>query len=104
MSWLRESENGEGYEFRCPREYEAQALEYAAPCAVLVDFAKLRCPVKVIGADPTLPYWYLPTLDLSHILTVDYDFLPDATHLMQLEQPEACAALMREFIDRNGST
>ena len=101
---LRESENGEGYELRCPREYEAQVLEYAAPYAVLVDFAKLRCPVKVIGADPTLPYSYLPTLDLSHILTVDYDFLPDATHLMQLEQPEACAALMREFIDRNGST
>ena len=96
---LRECENGEGYELRCPREYEAQVVEYAAPYAVLVDFATFHCPIKVLGADPTLPYSYLPTLDLSHILTVDYDFLPEATHLMQIEQPAECAAAMREFID-----
>jgi len=81
---LRERENGEGYELRCPREFEAQVTEYAAPYAVLVDFATFHCPIKVIGADPTLPYSYLPTLDLSHILTVDYDFLPETTHLLQV--------------------
>jgi len=98
---LRECENGEGYELRCPREFEAQVTEYAAPYAVLVDFATFHCPIKVIGADPTLPYSYLPTLDLSHILTVDYDFLPETTHLLQVEQPEECAAELREFIQRN---
>ena len=98
---LRERENGEGYELRCPREFEAQVTEYAAPYAVLVDFATFHCPIKVIGADPTLPYSYLPTLDLSHILTVDYDFLPETTHLLQVEQPEECAAELREFIQRN---
>ena len=98
---LRECENGEGYELRCPREFEAQVTEYAAPYAVLVDFATFHCPIKVIGADPTLPYSYLPTLDLSHILTVDYDFLPETTHLLQVEQPEECVAELREFIRRN---
>ena len=98
---LRECENGEGYELRCPREFEAQVTEYAAPYAVLVDFATFHCPIKVIGADPTLPYSYLPTLDLSHILTVDYDFLPETTHLLQVEQPEECAAELREFIQKN---
>ena len=98
---LRERENGEGYELRCPREFEVQVTEYAAPYAVLVDFATFHCPIKVIGADPTLPYSYLPTLDLSHILTVDYDFLPETTHLLQVEQPEECAAELREFIKRN---
>lgn len=98
---LRECENGEGYELRCPREFEAQVTEYAAPYAVLVDFATFHCPIKVIGADPTLPYSYLPTLDLSHILTVDYDFLPETTHLLQVEQPEECAAELREFVQRN---
>ena len=96
---LRECADGEGYELRCPREYEAQIVDYAAPYAVLVDFAAFRCPIKVIGADPTLPYSYLPTLDLSHMLAVNYDFLPETTHLLQLEQPEECAALMREFLD-----
>ena len=33
----------------------------------------LQCPTKVIGADPTLPFSYLPTMDLSDMLSVDYD-------------------------------
>ena len=28
------------------------------------------------------------------------DFVPDTTHFMQLEQPEACVAVMLEFLDR----
>ena len=96
---LRESEDGDGYVLRCPPECEAQLVDYARAFAVLVDFEALRCPTKVIGADPTLPYSYLPTMDLSNILTVDYDFVPEATHFLQLEQPEECVAAMREFID-----
>ena len=99
---LRESADGDGYELRCPRDYEAQIIQYAAPFAMMVELDKVRCPTKVIGADPTLPYSYLPTLDLSHILTVDYDFVPETTHFLQLEQPESCVAIMREFLDRHG--
>lgn len=95
---LRASENNGGFELRCPPEYEAQIVDYASPYAVLVDFRKFHCPIKVIGADPTLPYSYLPTLDLSDILSVDYDFLPDATHFLPLEKPEECAAVVRDFI------
>lgn len=96
---LRESDDGMAFELRCPREYEAQVVTYASTFAVLVDFDSLECPTKVIGADPTLPYSYLPTLDLSDVFTVGYDFVPDATHFLQLERPEECAELMREFID-----
>ena len=98
-STLRESPDGEGFELRCPREYEAQIIDYASVFGAFIDFAKVRCPVKVLGADPTLPYSYLPSLNLSDISSVDYDFLPDATHMLQLEQPEECVAVMREFID-----
>ena len=97
---LRELEDGEGFELRCPREYEAQIVDYAAIFAVAVDFGAFHCPVKVLGADPTLPYSYLPTIDLSDIYGVDYDFLPESTHLLQLEQPELCVAEMREFLRR----
>ena len=96
---LREDLEGDGYELRCPREYEAQIVDYANVYAVSVEFGEIRCPVKVIGADPTIPYSYLPTLDLSDILSVDYDFLPDATHFLQLEKPAECAAMLREFLD-----
>ena len=63
-----------------------------------MDFETLSCPTKVVGADPTLPYSYLPTFDMTHVLTVDYDFIPDATHFLPLENPEACAAATREFV------
>ncbi len=95
---LRESTSGQGYELRCPREFEAQMIQFARTFAVLVDFDDLACPTKVIGADPTLPYSYLPTLDPGDVFTVDYDFLPDATHFLQLEQPQHCAALLEEFL------
>ncbi len=99
---LREAADGSGFELRCPREHEAQIIAHARIFAVLVDFEALRCPTKVIGADPTLPYSYLPTLDLSDMMTVDYDFLPDATHFLQLEQPAECVAAMRGFLEQAG--
>ena len=97
---LRPAADGESYELRCPREYEAQIVEHANVFAVLVDFDEIACPVKVIGADPTLPYSYLPTLDLSDMLSVDYDFVPDTTHLLQVEMPEKCVAAMLDFLER----
>ncbi len=96
---LRKSATGEGYELRCPRDYEAQLIYYARAFTVWVDLEKLGCPTKVIGADPVLPYSFLPTFELSHISSVDYDFLPDATHFLQIEQPEACVAAVREFME-----
>lgn len=99
---LRESDGEEGYELRCPREYEAQIIAYVRTFAFLVDFGDLPCPTKVIGSDPMLPYAYLPTFNLSHIETVDYDFIPDTTHFLQLERPVECARAMRRFLEDRG--
>lgn len=96
---LRVDDNEPGYVLRCPREYEAQIVEYAGIYAVLVDFETYVCPTKVIGADPLLPSSYLPTLELSDTVNVDYDFLPDATHFLQMEKPDECVNALLEFID-----
>ena len=95
---LRQSADGEAYELRCPREYEAQLMDYTRSFFPLVDLESLACPTKIVGADPTLPYSYLPTFDLSNVMKVDYDFIPEATHLLQLERPGECAAAVREFL------
>ena len=97
---LRESKSGGGYELRCPREYEAQIMDYARIFAIAVDLGSFLCPVKVLGADPTLPYSYMPTMNLSDVYGVDYDFLPDATHLLHLERPAECVRAVREFVRR----
>ena len=65
---------------------------------MLADLSSLSCPTKVIGADPMQPTAYLPTSSLNHVLTIDYDFLPEATHLLQLERPAECFKLVREFL------
>ncbi|MXV86694.1 MAG: alpha/beta hydrolase [Acidimicrobiales bacterium] len=99
---LRESSDDPGYELRCPRDHEAQIIAYVRLFAVLIDFNALECPTKVIGADPTLPFSFLPTLDLSEMATVDYDFLPDTSHFLQFEQPTACADAVRRFLKSTG--
>lgn len=99
---LRRSADGQAYELRCPRDYEARIMEASRKFAPLLELSILSCPTKVVGADPSVPYSYLPTFDLSHIEGLDYDFLPDSTHLLQLEQPAECAALLREFLAGKG--
>ena len=95
---LRQSPNSNDYELKCPPAYEAQIAAYAGVLAVMVDFKQLDCQIKVIGADPTLPFAFLPAADFGDILTVDYDFLPDTTHFLQLEQPCACRDAVLEFL------
>ncbi len=98
---LRPSANGEDYELRCPRDYEAQIMDYVRGFSPLADLATLACPTKVIGADPTLPFAYLPALNLRDVMAVEYDFLPETTHYLQLETPEECVAVVREFLEQN---
>ncbi|MCY3819371.1 MAG: alpha/beta hydrolase [Gammaproteobacteria bacterium] len=97
---LRKAAGGAHYELRCPPEYEARIVDYVRGYAGMVDFENLPCHIKVLGADPTLPFAYLPTFDLMQMETVDYDFLPEATHYLQLEKPAECVAAMREYLDR----
>ena len=99
---LRRSESGEGYELRCPREYEAQLMDYCRSFFPLLDLDLLVCPTKFIGSDPTMPHAYLPALDLRLATALDYDFIPESTHLLPLEKPEECAAVTREFLKRHG--
>lgn len=101
LTTLQDAADGKGYELRCPPDYEAQIIDYTRMFSPLMDFKDLHCPTKAICADPTLPYSYLPTIDMSDILNVDYDFLPDTSHFLQLEQPEECIAAMREFLEQD---
>ena len=99
---LRRSADGEGYELRCPPAYEAQAVEFLCAYAVLVDLDAMDCPVKVVGADPTVPFSYLPSFDPRLVVKVDYDFLPEVGHHVPLEAPRRCHALSLEFIESCG--
>ncbi len=89
-----------GYEPRCPREFEAQVLEYITSYASLADIGDLPIPTKVIGSDPTLPFSFLPSFDLRSLSSVDYEFIPETTHFLQIEQPGECARIVRKFLEQ----
>ena len=99
---LRRAAPGPGYELCCPRDYEAQVNKFVFIWSMTVDFGIVPCPVKVIGADPTVSHTYMPTMNLAEIARLDYDFVPDTSHLLQIEQPKACADLALDFLDAHG--
>ena len=99
---LRWDSEARGFVLRCPRSYEALIIDYCSVYAVLVNFEELRCPVRVLGADPTLDYTYLPSFRLDEMMACSYDFVPDTTHLLFLEKPDACAAQLVEFLEDVG--
>ena len=89
-------------ELRCPPAFEAKILATMPGFLRMVDPNAFRLPVKVIGADPAIPSYFLPPCDLSSARCVDFEFLPGTTHLAQLEQPGECARLTIEFLRQIG--
>ena len=95
---LRPAADGDGYELGCPRELEARLWDSFYPFAQTVDFDAIACPIKVIGSDPTVSNSFLPSTEMPELMRLDYDFVPETTHLLQLERPRACAAFTLEYL------
>ena len=95
---LRPTADGTSQELRCPREYEARIYEQGFEYAASVELETPKCPVKVIGSDPATPHTFMPSVDMHEILALDYDFVPETSHFLQLEEPEECAAIAMQFI------
>ena len=88
-----------GFTLCCPPAFEAKIFEESMAWSTRVDFDRIRCRLRVIGGDPMVPFSFLPGADLKEIAKLDYDFLPDATHFLQLEEPGECALMLRDFLD-----
>ena len=99
---LRAVDGDSGFVLRCPREYEARVCEQGYRYAATVDVEAIPCPVKVIGSDPLAQHSFLPTVAMNEIVALNYDFVPETTHFLQLEEPEECIATLLEFIGEDG--
>ena len=99
----RLADDGSNYVLRCPPEYEARIAEQGCRYATSVDADALTCPVKVIGSDPVMPHSYMPTVSMKEILALNYDFIPDTTHFLQLEEPEACVSAILSIKGKDGA-
>ena len=99
---LRPLSDGQEYEPCCPPEWEAHVFKWGFAYSVDPAPKNFRCPVKVIGGDPTLSFSFLPSASLEGIIGFEYDFVPETTHFLQLEDPDECVTTMVGFLEQKG--
>lgn len=99
------ADGGEGYELCCPREHEAQVFESFLDSTFELALGSFPCPLKLIGADPTVPEPFPPAVALRELAGrcgLNYDYVPETTHFLQIEKPEECVDIMLSFLARHG--
>jgi pimeloyl-ACP methyl ester carboxylesterase len=93
--------DGGGWSLSCPPVLEASMYEQGIPLDLWPRRNRFPGPVKLIGADPER-YQASPTALSNRALAdaggFDYVAIPDTSHLLQFEAPEACAEIVREFL------
>ena len=98
---VRSTTKGGGYELRCPRALEAQVYAYFFVWLMMLELETVSCPLKVIGSDLTVRNSFMPSMSLTELVALEYDFVPDASHFLQFEQPEECARRTLDFLARH---
>lgn len=98
--------NGEAWHLACPPGFEAQVFEISPIAERWPTLARVDVPVQIVVGDRE--NHYAPILiDVGLLLAESYGFgqqeLSGTTHFMQLEAPERCAALARDFARQHPS-
>jgi pimeloyl-ACP methyl ester carboxylesterase len=97
---LRRAREG-GWELRCPGGLEASMYAQGIGLDLWPAARDFPGPVKLIGGDPERERPD-PTAFSNRALALeggyDYQAVPGTGHLLQLEAPAACAAVVREFL------
>ena len=85
----------------CPRSLEASIYRDNHRLNLWPHARDYGGPVKLIAADPTVQHPGVPALAnrlLAETQGYDYEVIPDAGHMLQLEQPHACRRAMLSFL------
>jgi pimeloyl-ACP methyl ester carboxylesterase len=104
-SVLRPAPDRDGYTLVCAPENEAAIYAEALTLNLWPRPDEFGGPVKLIGADPGMR-GAPPTAATNQALGLengyDYDFVPGAGHLLQIEKPAECVRLVEEFLAKCG--
>lgn len=96
---------GAGWELVCPREREASMYLRGIDLALWPQRQDLPIPLVLIGADPDCAYPAATALSnraLAREGGFDYRAIPGTSHLLQLEEPAACAEAALSALTRLG--
>jgi pimeloyl-ACP methyl ester carboxylesterase len=89
-----EGRNGADWALACPRECEASMYRQGINLGLWPAQREVPVPVTLIGADPDREYPAATALSNRALAAdggFDYEPIRGSSHLMQLEQPAACA-------------
>src|SRR5690606_35966843 len=94
------SGDGGGWTLSCDPEQEAKIFASNDDTTLWSWLDEVDFPLRLLCADPDVPGVQPPAaIDraLARAFGLDYVCVPDTTHFLQLERPDLCAALTREF-------
>ncbi len=104
-SVLRKNPSGQGYVLVCAPENEASIYQQAMTLNLWPAAKEFGGPVKLIGADPTAkgaPASAVANQALGIEGGYDYSYIEGTGHLLQIERPEECFRITKEFLARHG--
>lgn len=97
---------GGGFELVCPGEYEARIYEQNAQLDSYAALGAMRGRVAILGADPHAPRALHPAL-VSRAAASDYALayahVEGASHMLQIEKPQAAVAALRSLLSGLGA-
>lgn len=104
-SILREDTETGDWVLCCPPAGESQVYLTNSALDLCPRLGELTGPVKFIASDPNDPNARAPGLinrALHEEFGHPYQFVPESTHMLQMEKPDECAAIVIEFLEGCG--
>jgi pimeloyl-ACP methyl ester carboxylesterase len=104
-SVLRRNPNGDGFVLVCAPDNEAGIYQEAMSLNLWPKAGEFGGPVKLIGADAGAkgaPATAAANQALGIEGGYDYDFVEGTGHLLQIERPEECIRLLKDFLAKHG--
>jgi len=103
---LRRDEEAGDWVLASPKHYEAKMYETNIDGSLWARINDSAVPIGLIGAEPVEGYRSSPGV-LTHALAedrhLDYTMIPDTTHFLQLERPDAVVAALEAFLAGHGA-
>lgn len=98
---MRPAPDGEGWVLSCAPDREGHVFATNDEASLFEYLAKVQIPMQVVASDPALEdvqvsaqacRWMADNYGLRYVS------VPGTTHFLQMERPDVCAQVLREFV------
>ena len=100
-SILRKDPEADDWVLCCPPSGESRVYFTNSELDLCPRLGELKGPIKFITSDPNDPNARAPGLvnrALNEEFGHPYEFVPETTHMVQVEKPEQCAQIVTDFL------